>query len=232
MALTATQLRALLKANLHNDTTFTDPDDLNTFLTLGQARIVRDAPHVLGVKEASLSLTVAAGREYSLASDFYQMRAIWYQTSGYALEAVPFSRFIDEVERLPTIPSGPPQSYTITGYSVADSAIKLRVDKTPAETMTVEYWYYWMPADISGATTPAISAIGFGELILWAGTMIARERNDPDGFIQAAGIYERILGEYQSYDPTRPDRASVVRNPALDMRGGGSTLRMPPEFPA
>ena len=93
MALAADTLRTLLLANLHADKTYSDPGDLNTFLTLGQRRIVRDSPWTLGTKEGTISV-VASTRAYELASDFYQMRSMFYATNGIHLEPIMVNEFV------------------------------------------------------------------------------------------------------------------------------------------
>jgi hypothetical protein len=227
MALTNTELRSLLKANLHSDTTYTDPGDLNTFLTLGQERIVHDSPHTLGPKQGTLSLTVAAGRSYDLASDFYQMKAIFYPTSGVWLEPVMAGEWIEIVETLSSIPSGEPDQYTIR-WDVTNALWQVVFNMTPSASMTYYYWYYPMPAAISGAGTCLISSIGFSALLLEAATMIALSRNDPDGAAVAATNYARLLPDYRSYNTMGPDYVPVLR-PGMSR---ASTNQLGPHFPA
>ena len=229
MALAADTLRTLLKANLHNDQTYSDPGDLNTFLTLGQRQIVHDAPWVLGTKEGTLSV-VASTRSYELAADFYQMRSMFYATNGIHLEPIMVNEFVELVERLPTIPSGAPRGYCVTGYDVTNAGWMVSFDYIPDASYTYKYWYYWMPADISGTATPPVSAIGFDELLLWAATMLARERNDPDGAVSASAFYERHLAEYKKFQVQGPDYAAVSRAD-FGVRAGGSTLKLPSTYP-
>lgn len=229
MAMTATQLRARLKANIHNLAGLTDPDDYDLFLTLGQQRMVRDSPATLGIKEGTISV-VANTRTYSLASDVHRVKGVFYPTNNIWLDCIPVSEFIQTVERLSTIPSGAPEGYCVTGYSVSGAAWTIAFDHIPDASYTYKYWYYWMPADVSGTAIPPVSAIGFGTALLWAATMEAREAYDPSGYQQAAVIYERELAKYKAFDVQGPDYQMMLQPDGL-YRGGGSTLRLPPEFP-
>lgn len=230
MALTNAQCRSLLKANLHNDTTFTDPTDLDTFLTLGQQRIVRDSPHTLGIKETTISV-VASTREYSLASDFYQMRGMFLPSQNWTIWPYRMSDFVEQVEYQNTVPSGPPRSYQIIGFSSSEARWRVKFDYDPDASYTVKYWYYWMPSDISGSGTPVHSSIGFADLLVWAATALARERHDPEGYQIALDNYNRLLPAYRAYDVGGPDRVPVL-DPDMN-RGPGSTLRLDPaHYPA
>lgn len=229
MALTATQLRALLKANLHNDSTYSDPDDLNTFLTLGQERIVKDCPQLLGRKYSTITTTTST-REFALATDVYQVYAVWNQTDGFKLTFVPQQDFIETVERLPTIGSGPATEYTILGWVAADSVMKLVLNLTPSAAGTLKYWYWWMPAAISGSSTPALSSLGWSELLLNAASMIALGRNDPDASSFFEKKYDKLMEAARAWHPAAPDYA-----PALDpieRAPFGQTLRLPPSYPS
>lgn len=226
MALTNTQLRALLKANLHNDTTYSDPTDLDSFLTLGQERIVQDSPHTLGIKSATLSLTVA-GRSYDLASTFYQMRGLYYPTSGILCEPVGSGEWVEIVETQATVPSGIPDKYMLS-WNATTSLWQVTFNMTPSASMTYYYWYFWMPAAISGSGTCTISSLGFGHLLLEAATMCALERNDPSGHDLAAKNYARLLPSYQAYSPMQPDYVPILR-PGMDR---GLSNRLGPHYPA
>lgn len=225
MPLNAASLRTLLKENLHKDSTFSDPGDLNTFLSLGQRRIVKDSPGTLGSKEGTLSITSAA-REYSLASDFYQMLGVFLPATNALISPLPFARWQEEVEYQSSVPSGDPDSYRIVGYSESSSAWRLRWDKTPDTSRTVYYWYWWLPIDITGTATPAVSAIGFDELLVWAATMIARERNDPQGAAVAFQRYTELLRAYRAFGVQGPDYWA-----ALGSDGGRMFSRLGPRYP-
>lgn len=231
MPLTSSQILALLKQNLSNDASLSD-SDLITYLQLGQERIIRDSPETLGSKEASLAITSTA-RTYSLASDFYQFRTKpWVASLSRAIEYKAPARFIEEFETYATIPSGDPDWFTIVGYDETAGLQQIRLDKTPSDSLTVGYWYNWMPPAITNATstsTPAISKVGFGELLLWAGTMIARQRNDPKGFGEAVGFYDKLMYGFKSYNAARPVDDAVVD--ALDAVDGTPRSRLGPGFP-
>ena len=228
MALTAAQLRALLKANLHNDSTFTDPDDLNSYLTLGQERIVQDCPNLLGSKYSTIT-TSTSTRQYALASDCDQVYAVWDQTNGIKLVYIAPADFIEKVERLPTIPSGVSLAYTIIGYVAADSALEIVLSATPASAGTLKYWYQWSPSAITGSSTPALCTLGWSSLLLNAASMLATGRNDPDASAYYTRIYEKGAEIARAWHPASPDYT-----PSLDpvsYRRGGSTLRLPTQFP-
>lgn len=229
MAMTATQLRARLKANIHNLAGLTDPDDYDLFLTLGQQRMVRDSPATLGIKSGSLSL-VDNTREYSLAADVYQVKGVFYPTGNKWLTAIPVGEFIRTVEWLATIPEGQPEGYCVTRWDATSGFWKIAFDHDPGASLTYTYWYYWMPADISGTAVPAVSAIGFGTALLWAATMEARQGYDMKGLEQAQIIYEREMIKYRAFDAQGPDYHMALNPDSYG--GGGSTLRLPPEYPA
>jgi hypothetical protein len=228
---TGTELAALLTTYLHNDVSFTTANKL-TYLNLGLKRIVRDSPLTFRKKEATLSLTAVAGREYSLASDFYVMLAIWHQTTGNKLSPCLTSEFIEGVERLPTIPSGPPLEYTILGFdeSVETPAWRIRFDKTPDASYTVTYWYTPMPTAISADVTPGISTMGFDELLLWAAAMIALQPKDPDGHMTAKQNYGENLAAWDSYRAMGPDYTPMLR-PASEDYSSKSQFPLGPNFP-
>ena len=227
MPLTGTQLSTLFTTYMHEDILLSTQNKLD-YLTLGQERIVRDAPTILAKKEATIT-TVASTQEYSLASDFYKMHAIWLQANGWKLYPIPAAEFIETVERIPTIPSGPPTGYTILGYdtTIGTPAMRLRFNYNPDAAYSIEYWYHYMPAAITGSATPAISAMGFTELLLWAAVMIALQPKDPQGHAQAAANYERNLEQFMSYRPMAPDYTPTLR------AGDGARTRFPlgPHYP-
>ena len=152
---TGTELSALLLTYLRNDASLSAADKL-TLLTLGQNRIIRDAPSVLRQKSGTLSLTIVAGREYSLASDFFMMTGVYLQEVGYKLEPMLFNEWLETVERLPSIPSGPPTRYTILGFdeSQVTPRWRIRFKYIPDGSYTINYWYHQMPADITADATP------------------------------------------------------------------------------
>jgi hypothetical protein len=223
MPLNSGELRTRLKANLHNDVKLTDPDDFNIFLNLGMERIVRDSPHTLGIKRATLSLTDAA-RDYDLASDFYQMATdIFISSENAVVTAKGLHRWINEVEYQETVPSGTPEEYCVTGINSSTAVWQVSFDRTPSTAMTAYYWYRWMPAAISGTatSTPVISALGFGELLLWAATVAGRTSNDPEGLAEAEALYQKHLKEYRCFDPQQPARIPVWGTSQQENRHGG-----------
>ena len=230
MSTTATQLRALLKINLHNDQALTDPTDYDNFLTYGQEMIVRDSPGTLGTKEGTIA-TAAGTRIYSLATDFYQMRGVFFADNGYKLDCIPVNEFMETVERLPTIASAAPLGYCIVGYDEGTpDAWRLKFDRNPDAIYAYKYWYYWMPAAISGTAVPAIAGIGFGRLLVAAATMIGSERNDSSSYQLAASIYEREIVAYRAFNAQSPDYRPVINPGGMDRRSG-STLRLGDHFP-
>jgi len=230
MALTNDQIRALLKQNLHKDTGFTDPGDLNTLLDLGKERIVHDSPATLGVKTQTIT-TTNAQQEDNLASDFFKIRGVWESAQGQQLQSVPHSEWVMLVERLSTIPSGPPTHYTISVYDASGTLWKIRWNPTPDSALTIKVFYWWMPATITGSGTSLHCSLGFSELLLWAATLIGRSRNDPDGAVEAERHYNELMVEYKHYDPMGPDGTSRLRS-HMAPSGGGSTLRLPPSYPS
>jgi len=214
MGLTNAELRTILKKHLHSDSTISDPTDLNYYLSLGQERIVHDAPSSLGAKAGSLTLSATGTREYSLASDFYQLaRQPWIATESMDLEVLTPGVLVDEVERLNDVPGGVPTGCCIVGYSASETRWRIKFDREPDAAYVVGYFYYWLPAKIndSGSTaTSPIADAGFSNLLLWAATMLAREHNDPDGAEQAFKMYGAELVNYRAYSPYRPAHAGVV----------------------
>jgi len=209
---TGTELSTLLTTYLHNDVSLSAADKL-LYLNLGQKRIVRDAPTVLRKKLASLSISVAGDREYSLASDFYMMAGVWIKSVGIKLFPMGQSEFIDDVERMPTIASSHPTGYIILGYDESQDtpAWRIRFNKTPDGDYTVYYWYYYFPPVITAGSTPVISSIGYDELLLWASAMIALQPKDPEGFNLAAANYAANLQAFSSYIPVSPDYTPQLR---------------------
>lgn len=209
---TGTELSTLLTTYLHNDVSLSAADKL-LYLNLGQKRIVRDAPTVLRKKSATLSISVAGDREYSLASDFYMMSAVWIKSVGIKLFPIGPSEFIDDVERMPTIASSYPTGYIILGYDESQDtpAWRIRFNKTPDTDYTVYYWYYYFPPVITAGSTPVISSIGYDELLLWAAAMIALQPKDPEGFKLAAANYRMNLESFSSYIPVSPDYTPQLR---------------------
>ena len=226
------QLATLLNTYLHNDSTISLTDRL-LYLTLGQQRMVADSPTTLSTKQDTLSLVSGdTAREYSLASNFYQMQAMWLPVMGYKLSPMIDAEFIDTTERLPVIPTGPPRDYIILGYdeTLTPPRYRIRFNYTPNDNYTVYYWYYWMPADVTAVLTPVVSAIGFSECLLWAATMIALQPKDPSGYQQAAANYERCLDAYKTYRASGPDYMPILRPMSSDTAGRrGPTLG--PHFP-
>lgn len=227
---TGTELSALLTTYLHNDASFTAANKL-TYLNLGLQRIMRDAPDCLMKKQAELSLSAAAGRDYSLASDFYQMSAVWLQTTGVKLTPLLTSEFIDTVERLPTTPTGPPEEYIILGFDESQEtpAWRIRFDKTPDDDYTVTYWYRQAWKAITADATPGLSTMGYDELLLWAATMIALQPKDPEGYMTAKQSYAENLVKYQTANPMGPDYTPVLRPASYEY--GPRGLRLDEHFP-
>ena len=209
---TGTELSTLLTTYLHNDVSLSAADKL-LYLNLGQKRIVRDAPTVLRKKSGTLSISVAGDREYSLASDFYMMSAVWIKSVGIKLFPMGPSEFIDDVERMPTIASSYPTGYIILGYDESQDTPSWRIkfNKTPDTDYTVYYWYYYFPPVITAGSTPVISSIGYDELLLWASAMIALQPKDPEGFKIAYANYQANLESFSSYIPVSPDYTPVLR---------------------
>lgn len=230
--LAADSLRSLLKENLHNDETFTDPGDLNNLLTLGQERIIQDSPHTLGNQDGTITTVADQTTPYDLASDFYKLSkgGIWDASNSLQLEPMPAGLWAGNFKALSTIPGGPPQYYKITFFdSVTDNVWKLEFYPIPDAIITIAYYYYLLPAVISGTTKPAICEIGFSQLLLDAATFIGLKRNDPEGSTQYFRDYLAGLERYESYNPQGAAETHRLRPPV--MGGGGTTLRLPPEFP-
>lgn len=227
--LTHAQLRSLLKANLHKDTGYSDPDDLNTFLTLGQERIISDSPHTLGVKTDTI--TSANGtQEYDLAADFYQIIKMWDATNSRQVHPWTPQEWIQNVESLESIPAGIPRRYCITEFSESSNLWKVRFYPTPGGTYSLKNFYNWQPSAIASTGTPAICRIGFSGLLISAASFIALQRNDPSGSKGWLEQYLIELREYKTYNPQKPDDSSMLATQAYGGRGG-STLRLPEEFP-
>lgn len=231
MALTEYQLYTLLKRNLHNDATLTSTD-FATYLTLAQERIVQDSPSSLGVKEAVISVTQST-RVYSLASDFFQMRAMYCSTESRWIDPVPVKEFVETVERLGTIPDGTPLAYCVRGFDDSTGLWQVAFDHVPTTSYTYGYQYYWKPQAmtiVNQTTVPPVSAVGFGKLIVDAATMIATEANDPERFQIAAAAYELGMRQYRCFNPMGPDYTPQLRPGDGVYRG--STWRLPDTFPA
>ena len=226
--LTGPQLLDFLQEILHQDTTF-DSTDLYNFLSLGQRRIVHDAPWVLGAKSTTFN-TVDGTQEYSLAADFYQMRSMWNTTTPCRIRPVRPSDWTDAVENETALVEGVPRWYYIRGWDVTAGTWNVRLHYVPDGVYAVNYLYYWLPADVSATKNGPIAAAGFDELVLWAGAMIATQRNDPQGHVTAFNNYQRLLQEYKAHSAEGPDYIPCLRGE--DMTRGGSTLTLPDEFPA
>ena len=232
MPLTNANLRSLLKENIHKDTGFSEPTDLDSFLTLGQERIVTDSPHTLGVKTDTIT-SVDGTQEYSLDSTFYQIVKMWDTTNGRRIYAWTHSEWATYVESLSSIPTGIPHHYSVIFFDEAQSTPiwRVRFFPTPGGAYTIKNFYHWMPAAISGSGTPSICRIGFSELLLSGATMIALERNDPRGAKAWQDRYDRRMVKYMSYNPQKPDETSQFHS-QMGLHRGGSTLDLPDEFPA
>ena len=226
---TGTELSALLATNLHNDASFTAANKL-TYLNLAVKRIMRDAPERFRKKEASLAITAAA-REYSLATDFFMISSIWLQTTGHKLTPMLPGEFVDQVERIPTTPTGSPEEYIILGFDESQDtpAYRIRFDKTPDGNYTLTYWYYPMPAAITADATPALSTMGYDEMIVAAATMIALQPKDPEGSAIAKQAYLEILREFRAFNPMGPDYTPVQRPNSFEYGKPGPAL--PSNYP-
>lgn len=227
---TGTELSALFTVYMHNDASLTAANKL-TYLNLGLKRIVRDAPSTFRQKEATIT-TADGTQEYSLASDFYLMSAMWLQSTGKKLTPMLTAEFIDNVERIPTIPEGPPEEYIIMGFDESQDtpAWRVRFDKTCDDIYSVEYWYNPMPSAITADVEPSISLMGFDELLLWASAMIALQPKDPAGHQIARGNYLENLKEWQTYRASRPDYTPVLR-PASEEYYSGTKFPLTPHYP-
>jgi hypothetical protein len=227
---TGTELSALFSVYMHNDAALTAANKL-TYLNLGLKRILRDAPSTFRLKEATIT-TADGTQEYSLASDFYLMAAMWLQSTGRKLSPMLAGEFIDTVERMPTIPEGPPEEYIIMGYDESQDtpAWRVRFDKTCDAIYSVEYWYNPVPTAITADATPAISSMGFDELLLWAAVMIALQPKDPDGHQIARGNYLENLAEWKAYRTSRPDYVPVLR-PASEEYATSTRFPLTPHYP-
>lgn len=225
----ADTLRTLLKVNLHNDSALTDPTDYNMYLTLGQNRIVRDCPEALGVKKGSATLATDSRLVY-LATDFFQMVSVHIPSENRWLDYLGMQVWSEEIEASSDIPTGVPYQYSIySNLAAATPTWYMVLNRTPADTYTLYYWYYWIPAAISGTTVPPHSAIGFENLIVWAATMVAREPRDQAGYQTAVQHYERELAALRAHSPAKPGWKPAM-NRLRRGDGGGSTLRLPDTF--
>jgi hypothetical protein len=232
MALTLCNLAKMVKSNLHNDADLVDPDDYYLYLTLGQEMMVQDSPSTLGVKDGTLALTLALGRKYSLATDFYQNRGMFLTTTNCSLNCIPVKQFMETVERLSTVPSGPPRGYCITGVDSATGLWQVAFDYIPDDSYTVKYWYYWMPPTLEDpAEIPPVSAIGFDTCLVWAATKMGLQGKDPSGYAMASQMYEKEMKQFKDFNPQGPDYTPVLQPSGSYVRSG-STLRLPPQFPA
>jgi hypothetical protein len=232
MALNGSQLSTLLTTYLHNDVSISAADKL-LYLTLGQQRMVRDSPSTLSTKQTTLSLTSGdTTREYSLPSDFYMMQAVWLPVMGYKLGPMLDAEFIDTVERLPVIPTGPPRDYCILGYdeTLTPPRFRIRFNYTPNDDYTVYIWYYWMPADVTAVLTPVVCAMGFTECLLWAACSIALQPKDPEGYQQAEGNYQRLMEDFRAYRPMGADYTPILR-PLTSETVGRRGPTLGPHFP-
>ena len=226
---TGTELSTLLTTYLHNDVGISSADKL-IYLNLGVKRILRDAPECFLKKEATLAID-SSKRTYSLATDFYMMYGVWLQAVGTKLQPVLAGEWIDTVERIVTIPSGPPLRYTILGFdeSLQTPAWQIRIDKTPDANYTLNYWYFPVPVTITGSSTPGLSAMGFDELICWAAAMIALQPKDPEGHQLAKQNYVENLMAFREFRAMGPDYTPVFR---LGFSEGGSNLTLGDHFPS
>lgn len=227
---TGTELSTLLTTYLHNDVSLTAATKL-IYLNLGLKKILRDAPLTFYKKEETLNLTAVAGREYDLESDFYLMVAMWETTTGRKLAPTLTAEWIEGIERLTTVPSGPPEQYIILGFDESETAPawRIRFDKTPDDSYTVTYWYIPMPEAITADATPAISSMGFDELLLWSSTCVALQPKDPQGHQIAYQNYRDNLSKWFEYRAMSPDYTPRLRSWDDEYRPG---LRLPSNFPS
>jgi len=225
---TGTELSTLLTTYLHNDVSLTAATKL-IYLNLGLKKIVKDAPLTFRKKEGTLTLTTA-GREYSLESDFYVMLGMWHQASGRKLQPTLAAEWIEDIERQVTIASGPPQEYIILGFDDSQDtpAWRVKFDKTPDSTYTVKYWYTPMPAAITAGATPAISSMGFDEMLLWASATIALQPKDPQGHLVAFQNYQNNLKQWFEYRSMGPDYTPILRPASEDFK---SSFPLPSNYP-
>lgn len=230
MSYNGTELSALMDDYIHNDAGMTATRKLQ-YLTMGQQRIIHDLPFVIGTKEATLSLTLALGRTYSLASDFYMMESVFLPTTSVKMTPVLHSEMIDSIDRLASTPSGTPSEYTILGYdtTIATPACRIRFNYTPDASYTVYYWYKYMPAAITATAIPALSYLGFDELLVLAASMIALQPKDPQGYAYTKQCYEQEAERARQYRPMQADHTPVLRSNWYDHTG--STLRLSDHFP-
>lgn len=226
--LTSSQLITLFLDHLHNDSTFTEAKCYQ-YLNLGQRQIVLDAPWVLGVKEGSITTTNAV-QAYSLASDFHNMKALWDTTNSRRVFPARPSEWSESVEATSTVATGTPRAYMISYFDPDESVWKIRLYPTPNGEYALKYFYYWQPSDINGTTAGPIANMGFDQLVLWSGLMVAKQRTDPAGHQEALSNYARMLNEYKSFKADGPDYTPGLR--AGDYEGGGATGRLPDEFPS
>lgn len=226
--LTSAQLITLLQDHLHNDSTYTEAK-LYSYLNLGQRQIVTDAPWVLGVKEGSLTTTNGV-QAYSLASDFYNMKALWDTTNSRRVFPARPSEWSEAVEAVSTVASGTPRAYMISYFDPDDEVWKMRLYPTPNGAYSLKYFYYWQPAEINGTTAGPITAMGFDQLLFWSALMLAKQRTDPSGHQEAINNYARMLNEYRAFKADGPDYVAALRSG--DEEGGGPTGRLPDEFPS
>lgn len=227
---TGTELSTLLTTYLHNDVSLTAASKL-IYLNLGLKKIVRDAPLTFRKKEATLTLTTALGREYSLASDFYLMLAVWYSETGTKLQPTLTAEWIEGVERMTTIASGPPEEYIVLGYDESQDtpAWRVKFDKTPDDEYEITYWYTPMPSAITADATPAISSMGFDEMLLWASASIALQPKDPQGHQIAHQNYRDNLKQWFEYRAMSPDYTPILRPGSENYK---SAFPLPPNFPS
>ena len=226
---TGTELSTLLTTYLHNDVALTAANKL-TYLNLGLKKIVRDAPMTFRRKEGTLTLNTS-DREYSLATDFYIMLGIWHQANGKKLQPTLTAEWIEGIERQVTIASGPPEEYIVLGYDESQDtpAWRIKFDKTPDSAYTITYWYTPMPAAITADATPAISSMGFDEMLLWASATIALQPKDPQGHQIAFQNYRDNLRQWFEYRAMSPDYTPMLRPASQDDR---SMFPLPPNYPS
>jgi hypothetical protein len=119
-------------------------------------------------------------------------------------------------------------AYTISNFDTSAGAYGIRFDHISDASYTLAYWYYFMPADISGTGVPIVSGMGFDETLIWAATMIARENNDPEGHAVAKAHFDEGMEEFKAYDPASPDW-DMVQMPD-DMHNYRSSILDPAHF--
>ena len=144
------------------------------------------------------ALTMVAGtQQYSLPSNFKFPHEFWYRnaTIGAPQYLLPVTRKLDNVN------DGPPERYRIkkaaAGSGATKSAWVVEFEAIPstafvAQYPTIEFDYYYKPADLSAdADVPQLDEADHSIIVWGAVTLLTAKQDDAGAFQMFASMWEK-----------------------------------------